>query len=78
MKRTSRYQKRENIMEFPGSLAAKDLESLLWHRLDPWPGNFCMPWACQKNKRGKILKKCASEINKIDTYVNLGSLPRLW
>ena len=33
--------------EFPGSLAVKDLallllwlRSLLWHRLDAWPGNF--------------------------------------
>lgn len=24
----------------------KDLElSLLWHRLEPWPWNFCRPWA---------------------------------
>ena len=20
----------------------------LWHRFDPWPGNFCMPWARPK------------------------------
>ena len=24
--------------------------SLLWHGLDPWPGNFCMLWAWQKIK----------------------------
>ena len=22
--------------------------SLLWHGFDPWPGNFCMPWAWPK------------------------------
>ena len=21
------------------------LRLLLWHRFDPWPENFCMPWA---------------------------------
>ena len=24
------------------------LRSLLWHRFDPWPGNFCMPQAQPK------------------------------
>ena len=26
------------------------LGSLLWHRFDPWPGNFCMSWARPKKK----------------------------
>ena len=30
--------------KFPSGLAVKDLAlSLLWHRLDPSPGNFLMP-----------------------------------
>ena len=24
------------------------LRSLQWHGFDPWPGNFCMPWAWPK------------------------------
>ena len=41
--------------DFPGGLVAKDLAlSMLWLRLDPWPGNFCMPQVQQKNKN-KIL-----------------------
>ena len=32
----------------------KDLTlSLLWHRFDPQPGNFCMPWAQPKEKKSK-------------------------
>ena len=27
------------------------LLSLLWHRFNPWPRNFCMPWARPKKKR---------------------------
>ena len=26
------------------------VSSLLWHGFDPWPGNFCMPWAQPKIK----------------------------
>ena len=26
------------------------LRGLLWHRFDPWPGNFCMPWAVVRGK----------------------------
>ena len=29
------------------------LRSKLWHRFDPWPWNFHMPWAWQKKKRAK-------------------------
>ena len=30
----------------------KDLVvSLLWHGFDPWPRNFCMPWAQPEKKR---------------------------
>ena len=31
------------FLEFPGGLVAKDPAlSLLWHRCNPWPRNFCM------------------------------------
>ena len=37
--------------EFPGGLAFKVLTlSQLWRGFDPWPGNFCMPWAGPKKK----------------------------
>ena len=32
------------------------LELLLWHKFDPWLGNFCMPQGKTKNKN-KFLKK---------------------
>lgn len=40
----------------------KDLElSLLWHRLEPWPWNFCRPWAHipkpHSQKKGKRKEK---------------------
>ena len=36
-------------LEFPGGLLVKDPALyLLWYRFDPWPGNFCMPWAWPK------------------------------
>ena len=48
------------LQEFPDGLAAKDLALslqwlgwLLWHRSDPWPGNFCMLWSWPKKKREK-------------------------
>ena len=43
--------------ECPGGLVVKDLAlsfpwlgSLLWHGFEPWPRNFCMPWARPKQK----------------------------
>ena len=37
---------KKQVVEFPGGVGVKDLaSSLLWLRFDPWPGNFCMPWA---------------------------------
>ena len=33
----------------------KDLElSLLWHRFNPWPGNFCMSQVSQKRKKKMV------------------------
>ena len=29
------------------------LGSQLWRGLDPWPGNFHMPWTWQKKKEGR-------------------------
>ena len=31
--------------------------SLLWHRFDPWPGNFHMPGVWQKKKKKKKKRK---------------------
>ena len=49
---------------FPGGLVVKDLglpllwlRSLQWHRLDPWPGNFPMPWVRPKNKKQQNKKE---------------------
>ena len=37
--------------EFPNGLAVKDSAlSLLWHRFNPWPRNFCMPQTGLENK----------------------------
>ena len=30
------------------------LRSQLWHRFDPWPRNFHMPWGAHKRRGGKI------------------------
>lgn len=43
----SKKKARMEKKEFPIGLAVKDLAMLLlWLRLDPWPTNFHMPWAC--------------------------------
>lgn len=39
-------------MGFPGGPVVKDLAwSLLQCKFDPWPGNFCLPWARPHKKR---------------------------
>ena len=39
------------LREFPGGPAVKDLVlSQLWHRFDPWPGNFCILWVGASKK----------------------------
>ena len=43
------------LLEFPGSLAVKDLElSLLWHRFNPWPRE--LPHARVMAKK-KVIKR---------------------
>ena len=32
-------------------LSLQWLGLLLWHRFDPWPRNFCRPWAWPKKKK---------------------------
>ena len=40
---------------FPGGLEAKDsVWSLLWFGFDPWPGNFCMLRAWEKNLHNDV------------------------
>ena len=31
--------------------------SLLWHRFDPWPGNFHIPWSCPTHQKKKKKKE---------------------
>ena len=56
------------MLVFPGGLVAKDLAlSLLWHRFNPWPGNFRMPqaWPKQTNKKHLYyLSLCWSRIQE--------------
>ena len=35
------------------ALTPQWLRSLLWHGFNPWPKNFCMPWARPKKKKKK-------------------------
>ena len=37
------------------ALSLQRLGSLLWHRFDPWPRNFHMPWAWPERKKKKGL-----------------------
>ena len=40
------------IWDFPGALELKDSAlSQQWLSLDPWSGNFCIPWAWPKKKK---------------------------
>ena len=40
---------KDAVLESPGGPVVKDLVlSLLWLRFNPWPENFCMPWAWPK------------------------------
>ena len=34
-------------------LSLQWLKSLMWHRLNPWLGNFCIPWIWPKTKQNK-------------------------
>ena len=38
-------------------LSLQQLGWLLWHKFNPWPGNFCMLWVLQKRKRKKERKR---------------------
>ena len=37
------------------ALSLEWLRSLLWHRFDPWPGNFCRLWAQPKKKKKSVV-----------------------
>ena len=39
------------------ALSLQWLRLLLWHRFNPWPRNFCMPWTKPKKKTNKQTKK---------------------
>ena len=38
-------------------LSLQWLRSLLWHRFQPWPRNFHMPWAWPKRKKKSSVKR---------------------
>ena len=39
------------------ALSLQWLRSLLWHRFDTWPGNFCRLWVLPRKKPKKTNKK---------------------
>ena len=39
--------------------------ALLWHRLDPWPGNFHMPQAWPKKEKKKKKKAALFRLNSL-------------
>ena len=43
------------------------LRSLLWHRFDPWPQNFCIPQVKQKKKK-KIKKQKTKKPTSVHTH----------
>ena len=39
--------------------------SLLWHRFDPWDGNFHVPWAeTKRKKKSKIVANVKKNIGR--------------
>ena len=63
------------------SLVAQQIEdlvlSLLWRKFDPWPGNFCMPWAQpEKKERKKYKKKYIKKSSEIPFYSQEDSCKR--
>ena len=65
---------RTKKIELPGSLAVKDLalsllwlESLLWHRFNPWPGNFYMHG--QRNRRQILWPQEACHVLPMQMYL---------
>ena len=77
----------KEMEESPGGLVVKDLalsllwlRSLLWWGFDPWPGNFCMPWAWQKKKKKKKKKRAEETApgnkSKVESYPK--GIPHFW
>ena len=65
--------------EFPGGLAVKNLAlSLLWCGLDPWPGNFHMPWVQQKRRKYTGVPVVAQWLtNPTNIHEDAGLIPGL-
>ena len=51
-------------------LSRPQLRSLLWHRFDPWPGNFHMPQAQPKRKKQNKTKQ-KNKITRIQKEIKL-------
>ena len=62
-------------------LSLQWLGSLLWRGFHSWPGNFCMPQAQPKRKKGKKLKEsshCGSVVmNPTSIHEDVGLIPGL-
>ena len=53
----------------------KDLAlSLLWHRFDPWPGNFPMLRAWPKRNKFRSSRCCAADTNPTSIHEDAGSI----
>ena len=64
-----------NCVHYP-ALSLQQLEFLLWCRFDPWPGNFCMPWAWPKKESFIQLKKNLKNAVMESDHVSLTPLLR--
>ena len=53
------------------------LGSLLWHGLDPWPRNFCMPWAetPQSSLVAQWVKDRHCHCGSLGRCCGMGSIP---
>ena len=55
------------------ALSPQQLRLLLWHRFDPWPGNFHMPWVWLKKPKNKA----HAHTNNIALFVLRAAFPCL-
>ena len=46
----------QRIKDLASSLLGLGLQ--LWHGINPWPVNFCMPWAWPKKKKEEFRLQC--------------------
>ena len=54
-------------------LSLQRLRSLLWHKFDPWPQNFCIRWVQPKKKKKKKKKMIGCVFNDSTLGVRAGT-----